>query len=82
MKHEKYIVANDNYTFYGSVYGGMPKEEEKDGKKIYFTNMRKFTEHKLNYSRICKDVRYQKYIDYLVVIENIMERLFGSIKTW
>lgn len=41
-------------------------------------NIYKFAEHKLNYSRIFKDIKYQKYINYLFVIINIVKKLFNT----
>lgn len=39
-------------------------------------NIHIFARDKLNYSRIFKDVTYKKYIDFMILIENIIERLF------
>lgn len=58
------------------IFNGVIREQPYE--ETYFKNMRAFTEHKLNYSRICKDPRYKKYIDYPIAIENLVEQLFDN----
>lgn len=46
----------------------------------HLKNVHNLVKHKLNYSRMCKNVKYHKYINYLNIITNIIERLFSDTR--
>lgn len=46
--------------------------------KSHLKNMHNYITHKLNYTRVYKNVMYRKYINYSNVITIIVDRLFSN----